>query len=53
MTLSSAVQSILETYDSEELNDIANHGCQSGCASKHIYYTETSSFYDKYEEDVT
>ena len=52
MTLSSAVQSILETYDSEELNDIANHGCQSGCASSHIYYSETSKFFDKYEEDI-
>ena len=52
MTLSSAVQSILETYDSEELNDIANHGCQSGCAREHIYYTETSEFFDKYEEDI-
>lgn len=52
MNLSPAVKSILKTYDSEELNDIANHGCVSGCASSHIYYSETSSFYNKYEEDV-
>ena len=52
MNLSPAVESILKTYDSEELSDIANHGCDSGIAGAHIYYTETSAFYDKYEEDV-
>jgi hypothetical protein len=52
MTFSPAITSILKTYDSEELNDIANHGCASGCASSHIYYTETTEFFDKYEEDI-
>ena len=52
MSLSPAVESILNTYDSEELSDIANHGCESGCASSHIYYNETSEFYDKYEYEM-
>ena len=52
MNLSPAVKSILNTYDSEELSDIANHGCESGVASSHIYYSETSEFFDKYEEDI-
>ena len=52
MNSNSAVQSILDTYDTEDLTNIAEHGCQSGCASSHIYYTETSAFYDKYEEEV-
>ena len=52
MNLSPAVESILNTYDSEELSDIANYGCESGCASSHIYYTQTSEFFDKYEEDI-
>ena len=52
MNLSPAVVSILTTYDLEELSDIAEHGCASGCASSHIYYSETSDFYDEYEEDV-
>ena len=52
MNSNSAVQSILDTYDIEDLTNIAEHGCQSGCASSHIYYTETSAFYDKYEEEV-
>ena len=52
MNSNSAVQSILKTYDSEDLINIAEHGCVQGCASSHIYYTQTSSFYDKYEEEV-
>ena len=52
MNSNSAVQSILDTYDTEDLTNIAEHGCVSGCASSHIYYTETSAFYDKYEEEV-
>lgn len=52
MNSNSAVQSILDTYDKEDLINIAEHGCVSGCASSHIYYTETSAFYDKYEEEV-
>ena len=52
MNLSPAVKSILSTYDSEELSDIAEHGCQSGCASSHIYYSENVEFFDKYESDI-
>lgn len=52
MNLSPAVKSILKTYDSEELSDIAEHGCASGCASSHIYYSDTSKFFDKYESDI-
>ena len=52
MTISPAIQSILDTYSAEELETIAEHGCQSGCASEHIYYSETSDFYDKYESDI-
>ncbi len=47
-----AVQSILESYDLETLRDIAEHGCASGCAREHIYYSETSEFYDKYEDEI-
>ena len=52
MNSNTAVQSILDTYDKEDLVNIAEYGCASGCASSHIYYTETSAFYDKYEEEV-
>lgn len=52
MNLSPAVESILNTYDSVELSDIAEHGCASGCAREHIYYTETTEFFDKHEDDI-
>ena len=47
-----AVESILESYDLETLRDIAEHGCASGCAGEHIYYHETSEFYDKFEDEI-
>jgi hypothetical protein len=43
---------IKNQYTIDELNDIVEHGCASGCASNHIYYTDTVSFYDKYSNDI-
>ena len=47
-----AVESILKSYDLEQLRDIAEHGCASGCARDHIYYDETNAFYDVYEDEI-
>ena len=43
---------IKNDYTIEELNDIVEHGCVSGCASNHIYYADTVSFYDEYSDDI-
>ena len=43
---------LLNDYDQEELQDIANHGCQSGVCNQHIYYADTISFFDKYEDEI-
>ena len=43
---------IKNDYTIDELNDIVEHGCASGCASNHIYYTDTVSFYDRYSDDI-
>jgi hypothetical protein len=43
---------ILSTYDTEILKDIAEHGCQSGCAREHIYYHETEHFYDQHQDEI-
>jgi len=43
---------IKNDYTIEELNDIVEHGCASGCAHQHIYYSDTVSFYDEYSEDI-
>ena len=43
---------IKNDYTIEELNDIVEHGCASGCANNHIYYSDTVSFYDQHEDDI-
>jgi len=44
---------IKNQYTIEELNDIVEYGCASGCASNHIYYKDTVSFYDKYSDEIS
>ena len=47
-----ATEKILQTYNKEELKEIANHGCQSGVCSQHIYYGDTIQFYDTFETNI-
>ena len=44
---------IKNQYTIEELNDIVENGCASGCASNHIYYSDTNSFYDLYSDEIS
>lgn len=34
------------------LQDIIQHGCQSGMVTDLIYYSDTVDFYDKYESEI-
>ena len=43
---------IEQTYTLETLKEIADHGCQSGVCSQHIYYGDTIKFYEKYEKEL-
>ena len=43
---------IKNQYTIDELNDIVEHGCASGCAHQHIYYADNVSFYDEYEHSI-
>ena len=47
-----ATEKILSVYDKETLKEIADHGCQSGVCSQHIYYGDTISFFEKYEDEI-
>ena len=47
-----ATEKILSVYDKEQLKEIADHGCQSGVCSQHIYYGDTIKYYDKYEDEI-
>ena len=48
-----AIQEIKETYTLEDFKEIANHGCQSGVCSQHIYYGDTIEFFTKYPDEIT
>ena len=47
-----ARESVLKMYNIEELKEIADHGCQSGVCSQHIYYGDTVKFYETYETEI-
>ena len=47
-----ATEKILSVYNKEELKEIADHGCQSGVCSQHIYYGDTIQFYDTFETNI-
>ena len=47
-----AIDEIKETYTLEDFKEIADHGCQSGVCSQHIYYGDTIKFYEKYEDEI-
>jgi len=50
--LRSAYDVIKDTYDYETCKEIVEHGCVSGVAHDHIYYKDTLSFFDKYEDEM-
>ena len=41
-----------EAYTHNELAEIAMHGCESGCATTMIYYSETKALFDQYRDDL-
>ena len=53
MNNSNAFNEIANTYDHEQMQEIVNHGCQSGVCFKHIYYADTVGFFNKYPDEIT
>jgi len=47
-----AFDTIKETYDIETLREIRDHGCVSGVAHDHIYYSDTLTFFDHFEDEI-
>ena len=37
--------------DADEIKDVTNYGCAGG-VSGFIYYTETTQFFDEYEDEI-
>ena len=50
--INDAINELKDEYSPSDFKEIVEHGCVSGAARSHIYYTETEKFYDKYEEDI-
>ena len=46
------IKALKEVYDVDDCKYILEGGCVSGCAHSHIYYSQTNSFYDKYDDEV-
>lgn len=46
------VQYMADSYETEELKEIAEHGCASGCADGMIYYSETRALFDQHKDDL-
>ena len=47
-----AFNSVKESYDIDTLKEIVEHGCASGVANDHIYYNQTVSFFEDYEDEI-
>ena len=45
-------QELIEQEVSDLLNDVLEHGCQSGIVSELIYYSDTLPFFEKYKEEI-
>ena len=50
--MKSAYETIQDVYDIETLTAIRDHGCVSGVAHDHIYYSDTEKFYDEHSEEI-
>ena len=47
-----AIKAVKEMYNIEDFKEIADHGCQSGVCSQHIYYGDTVQFYETFETNI-
>ena len=50
--MSTFKQHMKDNYTTEELKDIAEYGCVSGCAGTMIYYSDTTELYNKFAEEL-
>ena len=46
------IKDLKEVYDLQTCKDIVDHGCVSGVCHNHIYYSQTSSYYDRYDDEI-
>ena len=47
-----AVDAVKSIYDLQDCKEIVSHGCESGVCFQHVYYADTTRFYDNNEDEV-
>ena len=47
-----AIDAVKAVYDLEDCKEIVSHGCESGVCFQHVYYGDTTRFYDNNEDEV-
>ena len=47
------VDAIIDTYDKDDLHNIAMKGCATGCAIHHVMTDDCVEFFDAYEFQIT
>ena len=47
-----AVDAIKSIYDLQVCMEIVSYGCESGVCFQHVYYGDTTRFYDNNEDEV-
>lgn len=47
-----AKKAVFEILDVNEIEDVFNYGCVSGCAGGFIYYHQTEEFFDTYANEI-
>ena len=49
---SEAKKAVFEILDINEIEDVFNYGCVSGCAGGFVYYHQTEEFFNEYPDEV-
>ena len=47
-----AKKAVFEILDINEIEDVFNYGCISGCAGGFIYYYQTEEFFNTYSNEI-
>jgi hypothetical protein len=46
------IKDLEAVYDLQTCKEITKHGCVTGVCHNHIYYSQTSSYYDRFEDEI-
>ena len=46
------IKDLEKVYDYNDCKDIVQHGCVTGVCHDHIYYSQTCSYYDRFEDEI-